>query len=99
MEPPGCTTAVAPASATAPVTERKNASDAATDPQRVLARSLRFHPGDLAASTPTCSAPMASRSGRWRGYRSIDVRADAPRKSQRLPSTAVGCRFRHDTQP
>src|SRR5262245_19203761 len=60
-EPPGCTTAVAPAAATAsrPSRNGKNASDAATDPLKLSAPA--FIRATLTASTRLiCPAPTAS---------------------------------------
>src|SRR5436189_44153 len=66
-DPPGCTTAVAPAAATAsrPSRNGKNASDAATEPFSIGA-VLPFHPPALLTATFTAStrliwpAPIAS---------------------------------------
>ena len=90
-DPPGCTTAVAPAAATAsrPSRNGKNASDAATDPvERVRPERRRLHPRDL-HRVDAAHLPGADRQRPIRGREDdrvrLDVRADAPREAQRLP--------------
>ena len=86
-DPPGCTTAVAPAAATAsrPSRNGKNASEAATDPcsdpRRLHHRHLhRVHAAHLARA----DRQRRSALGEDHGVR-LHVRAHAPGEPQRLP--------------
>ena len=94
-DPPGCTTAVAPAAATAssPSRNGKNASDAATVP---ASEPAGLHHRDVhrvdAAHLPGADRQRAVRAGEDHGVR-LHVRADAPREAQRLHSSGVGCRL------
>ena len=90
-EPPGCTTAVAPAAATAsrPSRNGKNASDAATDPRsdpaaaRCGLHHRHLHRVD-AAHLPGADRERPVRAGEDDRVR-LHVRADAPGEAQRLP--------------
>ena len=88
-DPPGCTTAVAPASATAsrPSRNGKNASDAATEPCE-RRPAARLHHRDLhgvdAAHLPGADRQRAI--GRREDHRvRLHVRAHAPGEAQRRP--------------
>ena len=74
----------------------------ATDPSSASRTDrLRFHPGDLhridAAHLPGADRERPIRGGEDHRVR-FDVRADAPRKSQRLPLVGGRLPLRHDTQ-
>ena len=105
IEPPGCTTAVAPAAATAsrPSRNGKNASDAATDPcSRICgARRAGLHDGHLhridAAHLARADRQRAIRAGEDHGVR-LHVRADAPREAQRRHSSGRRLPLGHHLQ-
>ena len=98
-DPPGCTTAVAPASATAsrPSRNGKNASDATTLPFERSRR--RLHHRDLdrvdAAHLPGADRQRPVRAGEDDRVR-LHVRAHAPREPQRRPLLRRRLPFGHD---
>ena len=103
-DPPGWTTAVAPAAATAsrPSRNGKNASDAATDPlQHVRAGRAGLHPRHVhridAAHLTRADRQRAVGAGEDHGVR-LHVRADPPREAQRLPLLGGRLPLRHHAQ-
>src|SRR5690606_19427958 len=96
-EPPGCTTAVAPAAAAAsrPSRNGKNASDAATLPASAFP-GVALHPEALATATLTAStrliwpAPMASVRTASVKITALDLTCAITRQAKRIACHSVG---------